>query len=236
MVPSRVRVKKNEKKNPARKPKPSPIVDPLIATLAQIADEHSVEKRTFNLWVKDHGCPREDRGLYNRKKVNLWKEARRQGELLEARAGGEDEKQSRARLIRGQADMVEHKLKQLRAEFIKISDAVFILSNAAVKANQEFDEIPKSAAVTVVNMETIEEIENHLREQINGAKIRVAELGEQAEVFAKRYSTDLALAEIPDAEGDTDDQPVVGKGTHAALRSKRAKRRVEKHAAAKVHP
>ncbi len=206
-----------------------------LASLAQIADEHNVEKRTFNLWVKNNGCPREDRGVYDRKKVNTWKETRRQDELLDARAGGEDEKQSRARLVRGQADMVEHKLKQLRAEFIKISDAVFILSNAAVKANQEFDEIPKSAAVTIVNMETIEEIELHLKEQINGAKIRVVELGEQAEIFAKRYSADMVVVEVSDAEGNPDDQRVVRKRTHAVNRPKRKKGTVEKHTAAKVH-
>jgi phage terminase Nu1 subunit (DNA packaging protein) len=218
-------VKKNAaKKTPPKVKTALKTGDNRLATLAEIADEHSVEKRTFNLWVKNAGCPRESRGLYDRKRVNAWKEELRQADILAARAGDEGEKNARGRLIRAQADLKEFELAQKRGEFIKVRDAVFVMANAAVKANNEFDQIPKSSAIEIVNMDTVEAIENHLTERVNEAKIRINDLADAAETIAKRYSADLVADEVDDAPRNPDDRSVGSKKPHDGFKRGRAKR------------
>jgi phage terminase Nu1 subunit (DNA packaging protein) len=84
-------------------------------SLERLSRFFNVEKRTINKWVKDHGAPRDARGLYDLEKFIHWRENYWRAQLDAAKRGDETESQARARRERAEATLKEIELaKELR--------------------------------------------------------------------------------------------------------------------------
>lgn len=187
-------------------------------------------ERTIQLWVKEWrrlGMPPKERGVYNLMECIKWRFKQLEEELLENKRGGEDEAQSRARWMAARANSAEFELAMKHQEYLKISDAKFIWEEALLKLNTELDNIPQPASTETLGMDDPNEIESHLRERINEAKINIGNLADQAKDFAKRYSANILSAEESDTEAGHNDHPVGGVQKADAHRTARTSRKVQ---------
>lgn len=160
-------------------------------------------ERTIQNWVKEWrrmGMTPKKRGLYNLIECLKWRIKQQDAELLASKKGDEDENQARARLMIARANHAEFELALKYQEFIKITDAVFIVSEELLRLNTELDQLPQSAAADTLGMEDANQIETYLRDRINQAKVNIGAIADKAKEFAKSYSANMGIAEDSDPE------------------------------------
>lgn len=199
-----------------------------IRSLGEIADLFGkVQQRTINLLVKNEGLPRKERGEYDLAEVIPWYMKRYEHQLKEAKAGGEDGVQAKARLIKAQADLKQIALAKVRAEVINVQDAIIAFENVLSILRQRANVFPKRAAPQLEGLETNGEREAMLKDLINELLTELADIPNtligMAELTRQGLAEGIQAAQAP---AKAHRKRMGGKKSHPKRRNRAGARKV----------